>query len=62
MSHETLVLTSVATALAVPALVVMATGGGFGAAVLVAILFLPISAPVAGAVFGAAAELFRTKP
>ena len=42
--------------------VVMATGGGFGAAVLVAILCLPISAPVAGAVFGAAAELFRTKP
>ena len=28
----------------------------------VAILCLPISAPVAGAVFGAAAELFRTKP
>jgi len=60
--NETSIIGLLAMALAIPALVVMATGGGFGAAVLAGILCLPISLPVTAGIAGAAAELFRPKP
>lgn len=61
MSSENLALAALSAALAVPALVVLATGGSLGAALLAAILCLPISGPIMAAVFGAATELFGPK-
>ncbi|MFN3410109.1 MAG: hypothetical protein ACK45B_14030 [Limisphaerales bacterium] len=46
---------------AAPALVVLITGGSLGAALLAAVLCLPISGPIMAAVFGAATELFGPK-
>lgn len=62
MSSENQTFAALSTALAVPALVVLTTGGSLGAALLAAILCLPISVPIMAALFGAAVELFGPKP
>ncbi|MEW6560656.1 MAG: hypothetical protein AB1412_10735 [Pseudomonadota bacterium] len=61
MSSENLALAALCAAMAAPALVVLITGGSLGAALLAAVLCLPISGPIMAAVFGAATELFGPK-
>ena len=62
MPSGNLAFAALCAAVAAPALVVLITGGNLGAALLAAILCLPISAPIMAAVFGAASELFGPKP